>query len=343
MRRVSPPQNLSNPSNFFADLSFRIPERDVNNIAARFAPIGVLNVESSDNFQQMRIFCPLVESDPLPGSTPSPPASLSLSMPRTSNLGGHFDQIHILRHILRVPHPPLRYAPSPPVCIARITSNSVGRWCPIFDFFAQTIHPASTDDVYAVTTRLHRPHRARAVRTSSLRNISLRHNKISPTGAVALALMIRDYPDVLAAPAGVSSMPSSPTVALRHLDGLPHTNTHGGNSSPILPPLLSSLKTALPLPPPRRHPATTLTAAQTTYTSYVPRRRQQSAAASVPARRTVVASSILGGVTARHVPSPTSSINPESPKAAPMGLGGNEARDREAREREKEAREQKQI
>ncbi|KAJ7669822.1 hypothetical protein DFH06DRAFT_1267283 [Mycena polygramma] len=186
---------------------------------------------------------------------------------------------------------------------------------------------------------------SRAVRTSSLRNISLRHNKISPTGAVALALMIRDYPDVLAAPAGVSSMPSSPTVASRHLDGLPHahtnTNTHGGSNSPILPPSLSSLKAALPLPPPPRHPATTLTAAQTTYTPYVPRRRQQSAAASVPAGRAVVASSVLGGVTARHVPtaSPASSIHLESPKAAPMGLGGNEARDREAREREKEARE----
>ncbi|KAJ6476681.1 hypothetical protein C8R47DRAFT_1178834 [Mycena vitilis] len=184
---------------------------------------------------------------------------------------------------------------------------------------------------------------SRAVRTSSLRNISLRHNKISPTGAVALALMIRDYPDVLAAPAGISSMPSSPTVASRHLDGLPHAhnNTHAGNSSPMLPPSLSSLKAALPLQPPPRHPATTLTAAQTTYTPYVPRRRQQSAAASVPAGRAVVASSVLGGVTARHVPnaSPASSIHLESPKAAPMGLGGNEARDREAREREKEARE----
>ncbi|KAJ7710597.1 hypothetical protein B0H17DRAFT_1190311 [Mycena rosella] len=37
----------------------------------------------------------------------------------------------------------------------------------------------------------------RAVRTSSLWSISRRHHRISPTGAVALALMIRDYPDVL--------------------------------------------------------------------------------------------------------------------------------------------------
>ncbi|KAF8548472.1 RNI-like protein, partial [Imleria badia] len=43
---------------------------------------------------------------------------------------------------------------------------------------------------------------ARVVRTSSLRNISLRHNKITGTGggAVALALMIRDYPDIVTGP-----------------------------------------------------------------------------------------------------------------------------------------------
>ncbi|KNZ78735.1 Leucine-rich repeat-containing protein 68 [Termitomyces sp. J132] len=43
---------------------------------------------------------------------------------------------------------------------------------------------------------------SRAVRTSSLRNISLRHNRINAAGAVALALMIRDYPDVVPASLG---------------------------------------------------------------------------------------------------------------------------------------------
>ena len=38
---------------------------------------------------------------------------------------------------------------------------------------------------------------AHAVRSSSLRNISLRHNKITANGAVALALMIKDYPDAM--------------------------------------------------------------------------------------------------------------------------------------------------
>ncbi|KAJ6574419.1 hypothetical protein B0H19DRAFT_1124428 [Mycena capillaripes] len=201
---------------------------------------------------------------------------------------------------------------------------------------------------------------SRAVRTSSLRNISLRHNKISPTGAVALALMIRDYPDVLAAPgsassssgfgSGYGSVPPSPTVGHHHHTGfdlanappLPHhptynnTHTNSGGSSPILPPSLSA---GGKLPPPPRHPAATLTAAQTTYTPYVPRRRQQSASAAPPPGRPVVASSVLGGVTARHVPSPANSIHLESPTKAGvvLGLGGaaeREAREREARERE---------
>jgi protein phosphatase 1 regulatory subunit 37 len=44
---------------------------------------------------------------------------------------------------------------------------------------------------------------AHVVRTSQLCNISLRHNRISPTDTVALALMIKDYPDTL--PSGSSS------------------------------------------------------------------------------------------------------------------------------------------
>ncbi|KAJ7763027.1 hypothetical protein B0H16DRAFT_1528562 [Mycena metata] len=201
---------------------------------------------------------------------------------------------------------------------------------------------------------------ARAVRTSTLRNISLRHNKISPTGAVALALMIRDYPDVLAAPTATSpsstfltnsyshsSVPPSPTIAAHHLDHLRehhHSQAYNGgggggsgNASPILPTgpnsgiglglgglsvLNSSLAhaqlqiQAQKPPPPPHHPAQTITAAQTTYTPYVPRRRQQSANAgagagagvgAAPPGRAVVASSVLGGVTARHVPSPPAS------------------------------------
>ncbi|KAK7051764.1 hypothetical protein R3P38DRAFT_3343862 [Favolaschia claudopus] len=190
---------------------------------------------------------------------------------------------------------------------------------------------------------------SRAVRTSSLRNISLRHNKISPTGAVALALMIRDYPDVLAAPtASSSSVPPSPTVGHHdpHHLHLPHhtngastpTNVHSPTS--ILPPSLSKL-------PPPRHPAQTqqtLTAAQTTYTPYVPKRRQTAAAAAaaaaaVPPGRAVVASSVLGGVTARHVPSPTQHDSPTTTTThLKFGVGAEEAAAREQKEREQRER-----
>src|ERR1700723_2674336 len=58
---------------------------------------------------------------------------------------------------------------------------------------------------------------ARSVRTSSLRNISLRHNRINATGAVALALMIRDYPDVVPGTNTSPSVPSSPTPSSLNL------------------------------------------------------------------------------------------------------------------------------
>ncbi|KAJ7454514.1 hypothetical protein FB451DRAFT_1518200, partial [Mycena latifolia] len=167
---------------------------------------------------------------------------------------------------------------------------------------------------------------SRAVRTSSLRNISLRHNRISPTGAVALALMIRDYPDVLNAPTASSSgtsSPASPTVP--HFEGGFTASPHG--SPAIAPQQLAGLGLK-PAPPPR-HPAATITAAQTTYTPYVPRRRQQTAPnpAAAPPGRAVVASSMLGGVTARHVPGSLDAHTPTDAAAR--------ERDRE-REREKE-------
>ncbi|KAJ7193135.1 hypothetical protein GGX14DRAFT_593226 [Mycena pura] len=157
---------------------------------------------------------------------------------------------------------------------------------------------------------------SRAVRTSSLRNISLRHNRISPTGAVALALMIRDYPDVLGGP---SPAPSSPTTAAHPAISFGASGPWNRSNSPLPSPVLAHAPVPFAaggkVPPPPRHPAQTITAAQTTYTPYVPRRRQQGAQAgvsAVPPGRPVVASSMQGGVTARHDPS----------------------KDREARERE---------
>ncbi|KAF5339788.1 hypothetical protein D9611_009036 [Ephemerocybe angulata] len=146
----------------------------------------------------------------------------------------------------------------------------------------------------------------RAVRTSSLRNISLRHNRISASGGVALALMIRDYPDVVPTPLSPapsmswtpsSSAASSPTSSVSNLP-LPLP-------SPLAPP-----KSGLPPAPPPRHPPAV--GLQTTYTPYVPRSRRgrptgtpTTATSNIsPAGQHVplITSSSQGGVTTRHPP-----------------------------------------
>lgn len=122
---------------------------------------------------------------------------------------------------------------------------------------------------------------SRVVRTSSLRNISLRHNRITATGAVALALMIRDYPDVVPAPSPVTS----PSVSSSPLLPTPAPSIPPSLSSSLLSPPTSPLPTNTPLPqplrtgpvlPPPRHPAST--GLQTTYTPYIPRSKRAAAA-----------------------------------------------------------------
>ncbi|EAU86549.2 hypothetical protein CC1G_07745 [Coprinopsis cinerea okayama7 len=167
----------------------------------------------------------------------------------------------------------------------------------------------------------------RAVRTSSLKNISLRHNRISASGGVALALMIRDYPDVVPTPLSpapsigatpTSSTTSSPTTSVSNLP-LP---------SPMTPSQSSPLPRAGPILPPPKHPVSV--GLQTTYTPYVPRSRRGRATpttATHPLSPTgehvpIITSSTQGGVTARHpVPgSPLTARNPDGtlrPDAGP--------------------------
>ncbi|KAI9465794.1 hypothetical protein BJY52DRAFT_1113105 [Lactarius psammicola] len=146
---------------------------------------------------------------------------------------------------------------------------------------------------------------AHTVRTSSLRNISLRHNRISAAGAVAIALMIRDYPDVVSG--GItptSSAPSTPPMSPGA--GLPaQLPSTTGQAFPTVPSRSGGV-----LPPPR-HPTQTL---QPTYTPYIPRSRRappaSAAAIGDPLSATghpipLITSSAQGGVTARHPISPS--------------------------------------
>ncbi|PPR00680.1 hypothetical protein CVT24_000968 [Panaeolus cyanescens] len=159
----------------------------------------------------------------------------------------------------------------------------------------------------------------RAVRTSSLKNISLRHNKISAGGGVALALMIRDYPDVVPAPLSpapsstsatpTSSATSSPTTSVSNLS----LASPPGTPTIALPSPLSIR--AGPVLPPPRHPGSA-PAMQTTYTPYIPKSRRGRATpttATNPLSPTgqhipIITSSAQGGVTARH-PTPGSATH----------------------------------
>ncbi|KAK7062731.1 hypothetical protein VNI00_000219 [Paramarasmius palmivorus] len=175
------------------------------------------------------------------------------------------------------------------------------------------------------------------VRTSSLRNISLRHNKINATGAIALSVMIRDYPDSIPASglppsapqtASQTSLLLSPTSTITTTTSLPGSSstaigTGTGTPSSSLTPSPASSVTSLPLTssmtpnapptspqqphagpvlPPPTHPS--LQPVQTTYTPYVPRAKRgktpSTTSTTSPALGNVpiITTSARGGVTA---------------------------------------------
>ncbi|KAF9444503.1 RNI-like protein [Macrolepiota fuliginosa MF-IS2] len=154
----------------------------------------------------------------------------------------------------------------------------------------------------------------RAVRTSSLKHISLRHNRISSTGGVALALMIRDYPDTMPNPISISPTPSSSGTPASSTTSSPTTSV--SSLPPITSPPGTPTTTQLPLPPPSnktgpvlpppRHPSQA--PMQTTYTPYIPRNKRRGAAAPGPTsplavtaqQIPIITSSSQGGVTARY-------------------------------------------
>lgn len=154
---------------------------------------------------------------------------------------------------------------------------------------------------------------AQTVRTSSLRNISLRHNRINATGAVALALMIKDYPDSFPSAfssgssisSSISGTPASThqhqyntlpshTTSQFHSQSQYSTTTTPTSTTTTLNNLPPSSPSSAPikrrpvnLAPPPRHPTvasstSSLGAAsipQTTYTPYIPKARRNVAGA----------------------------------------------------------------
>lgn len=87
---------------------------------------------------------------------------------------------------------------------------------------------------------------ASGVRSSDIKNISLRRNKIGPLGGVALALMIRDYPEGSILTSALSSNTNvSPSPSLLSLDSAAQTpytprvrrtvNLQSADESPLPP------------------------------------------------------------------------------------------------------------
>ncbi|KAI8970894.1 RNI-like protein [Trametes punicea] len=159
---------------------------------------------------------------------------------------------------------------------------------------------------------------AHSVRVSSLRNISLRHNRISATGVVAIALMIKDYPDRFpSTTADGGSVPGSPVAPTSSLaSSLSPPPTPSSPSQPL--PSTSSARGEMtpppkPILPPPRHPATL---PQTTYTPYIPRSQRGASVSSLTPGNTnplspsgrpipIITTSAQGGVTARLPPPPS--------------------------------------
>jgi hypothetical protein len=138
---------------------------------------------------------------------------------------------------------------------------------------------------------------AHAVRGSTLQNISLRYNRVSAAGAVALALMIKDYPDTIP-----SSNVLSPSLSISPPPTPRDTPTR--ESSPQMPH--PPLPKAGPILPPPRHPPKQTT--PTTYTPYIPRSRRNVIGQASPTSNTIpiITSNSQGGITtARHPPTPT--------------------------------------
>ncbi|KAG8883926.1 hypothetical protein FRB97_005600 [Tulasnella sp. 331] len=168
---------------------------------------------------------------------------------------------------------------------------------------------------------------AQAIRPSCVRHLSLRANRIGPTGAVALALMIKDYPDsmpVLGGPGpGATNSPrlDSMMSGLMLSSGSPSSPQNlglpgGGAATPSPGPSPTApVSGTLPQKPPPRHPllqhqqqyqppqSPTATgpapAVQPTYTPYIPR-----------SRRNIVPASPSAAVQAQISPSSTGLASP---------------------------------
>jgi len=163
---------------------------------------------------------------------------------------------------------------------------------------------------------------AHAVRNSPLQNISLRNNRISSQSAVALAIMIKDYPDAITQSGQYNLSPSSTpppgSPVQSQPPAIPGGAIHQPRSLYASSPAASVVRQAVI----NQTAQATIQPGATTYTPYIPRAKRGSvvAAMSQPSSTErerqvpVISTSVGGGVTTATRPTPLPNPNHPSPR-----------------------------
>lgn len=162
---------------------------------------------------------------------------------------------------------------------------------------------------------------AQAVRHSPLQHISLRNNRISSQSAVALAIMIKDYPDALTQPGQYNISPTSTPPPGSPVQAQPPTipgATHQYRSLYASSPAASVVRQAVI----NQTAQATIQPGATTYTPYIPRAKRGSLVAAVSQQSStererqvpVISTSVGGGVTTATRPAPLPNPVQPSPR-----------------------------
>jgi protein phosphatase 1 regulatory subunit 37 len=159
---------------------------------------------------------------------------------------------------------------------------------------------------------------AQAVRNSPLQHISLRNNRISSQSAVALAIMIKDYPDAIGQ---YNISPASTPPPGSPVQGHPPTIPGAINQSRSLyasSPVVSVVRQAVI----NQTAQATIQPGATTYTPYIPRVKRSSVVAAMSQQTStererqvpVISTSVGGGVTTATRPAPLPNPNQPTPR-----------------------------
>ncbi|KAG8904578.1 hypothetical protein FRB99_001541 [Tulasnella sp. 403] len=293
------------------------PSAEASPAPSPFLPSTPLMSERTSYFQK-----PLLGNDGLPPSGFSSPSTVTQNPFNSPDINGS--------HPIDATPPPTRDPSSVPLPASPAVGSGDLLPSPSRVYRSYSLPPAKGRKLQLISLRLDEcgirggslEVLAQAVRPSCLVNLSLRSNRIGPTGAVALALMMKDYPDampVVSPPSGLLP-PGSPQ---------PSQSTFGSNTSspsglglssppPSRPSPFQNTNTSATTRPPPKHPLlqqpivatvpSPAPALQPTYTPYIPRAKRNmvpAVAPQPPQQVPLITSNKAGGVTTRHLPPPS--------------------------------------